>query len=643
MSTSIHADAAATFGGPHQLRQFITFARRAPAQGLTLDDVEEVCDTLSCWPAPTTPGAPVRPAAARAARIVGELIEQECREGARDVLRGAAPALLAEANNDPIAAARLAMERHHRIADPADVAEEFGLIWADGFLEVVQRAAAGDATCAAIVSAEEAALRVELAGHTRLVAQRAAPDILRGLPDGDNFADALLTVHPLVTPEIAADVARSTIRRLAKPPVRQYLPDPIDPWASCWEEPSEASLALHEKAMAMFETMGDEADVDELDAGPVDALNGALAAVRNGLGALETSALKAGRPEIFREALAAVNAVDSAVRRSNGEDVGGKPAHATAISAAALMEMEFDNIKWVVPGYLTEGLTLLAGAPKIGKSWLALGIALAVASGGRAFEEVECEAGAVLYLALEDNLRRLQSRLRLMGVTKGPAGLHFETTWPSIDEGCVARMSGWLDDNPDARMIVIDVLAKIKSAKGGNKAQYDADYKDVTALQRLALDRGIAIVLVHHTRKAEADGDPFDLVSGTRGLTGSADSTFVLTRASGQVQPSLYGRGRDITEIEQAMTFDPSTCRWSIAGPVVELQASAERQGIIDVLKRSDAPMQLADIAEAVQRSAKSVNNMLGKMVTAGSVRKVATGQYELAPPPARPWTPAAH
>lgn len=310
----------------------------------------------------------------------------------------------------------------------------------------------------------------------------------------------------------------------------------------------------------------------------------------------------------------------------------------TGMSAADLLAMCFPEIKWVVPGYLTEGLTLLAGAPKIGKSWLALGIALAVASGGRAFEEVECEAGAVLYLALEDNFRRLQSRLRLMGVTLGPAGLHFETTWPSIDEGCVTRMSQWLDDNPDARMIVVDVLAKIKSAKAGNKAQYDADYKDVTALQRLALDRGVAIVLVHHTRKAEAEVDPFDLVSGTRGLTGSADSTFVLTRGSGQAQPSLYGRGRDITEIEQAMTFDPSTCRWSIAGPVVELQATPERQAILTELKRADGPMKLADIAEAVQRSSTNVSNMLAKMVAAGTVRKVSTGNYELAPAPARPW-----
>lgn len=346
--------------------------------------------------------------------------------------------------------------------------------------------------------------------------------------------------------------------------------------------------------------------------------------------ALEQAAQAAGQTEMA----AALKRMRLGMSRSAGGNASG-------MSAADLLAMCFPDIKWVVPGYLTEGLTLLAGAPKIGKSWLALGLALAVASGGRAFEEVECEAGTVLYLALEDNFRRLQSRLRLMGVTAGPAGLHFETTWPSIDEGCVARMSSWLDDNPDARMIVVDVFAKIKSAKGGNKPQYEADYKDVTALQRLALDRGVAIVLVHHTRKAEADGDPFDLVSGTRGLTGSADSTFVLTRGSGQAQPSLYGRGRDITEIEQAMTFDPSTCRWSIAGPVVELQASPERQAILKVLRASDESMKLADIAEAAQKSAANVNNMLSKMVADGTVRKVATGLYEIAPPPARPWPSA--
>jgi len=280
---------ATGFGGPHQLRQFVEFARRAPSEGLSLEDVEEACDALPCWPAPTTPGAPARPAAARAARIVGEMIEQEYREGARDVVMDSVPSALAAAGGDPIAAARRTMERHHDIADPADVAEAFGLIWADGFLETVQRAAAtGDAEWIALVDADEAALRFELAGHASLVASRAAPDILRDLPEGEDFADALLATHPLVTPAIAADVAKSTIRRLAKPPVSQYQPDPIDPWASCWEEPSESAVALHRKALKMLEARDDAeeiADNDTLAAAIAIAHNIALASDRRDVAA----------------------------------------------------------------------------------------------------------------------------------------------------------------------------------------------------------------------------------------------------------------------------------------------------------------------------------------------------------------------
>ena len=94
-------------------------------------------------------------------------------------------------------------------------------------------------------------------------------------------------------------------------------------------------------------------------------------------------------------------------------------------------------------------------------------------------------------------------------------------------------------------------------------------------------------------------------------------------------------------EIEQAMTFDPASCRWSIAGPVVEFQASPERREILTVLRQAGEPMQLANIAEAVQKSSSNVSNMLGKMVAAGTVRKVSTGLYEIAPPPTRPWSEA--
>jgi hypothetical protein len=312
--------------------------------------------------------------------------------------------------------------------------------------------------------------------------------------------------------------------------------------------------------------------------------------------------------------------------------LGGGLVASKGVTAADLMAMEFAPIKWVVPGYIPEGLTLLAGSPKIGKSWMALGLALAVAGGGKAFDEIECEPGRVLYLALEDNFRRIKSRLQYMGVRSAPTALDIMTTWPTVDEDCVPQLELWLDQNPDARLVVVDVFAKIKSSKGGNRPQYDVDYKDVTALQRLAIDRSIAIILVHHTRKMESE-DPFDAVSGTRGLTGSADSTFVLTRATGQSRPALYGRGRDIEEIEREMEFNPGNGHWTVAGPVLAMAATPERQVIVDVLKMASGPMGLADIAEAAKRSKANVSNMLAKLIEAGTVRKPSTGLYELAMP----------
>lgn len=311
----------------------------------------------------------------------------------------------------------------------------------------------------------------------------------------------------------------------------------------------------------------------------------------------------------------------------------------SSITAADLMSMQFPPIKWVVPGFIPEGLTLLAGAPKIGKSWMALGLAMAVAGGGKAFDEIKCDAGPVLYLALEDNLRRLQSRLHHMGVRSAPASLDLMTSWPTVDEDCVGQLELWLDDHSDARLIVVDVFAKIKSGKGGNRPQYDVDYKDVTSLQRLAIDRNVAIILVHHTRKMESE-DPFDAVSGTRGLTGSADSTFVLTRATGQALPALYGRGRDIEEIEKEMSFDPATGRWTIAGNVIAMASTPERQIILDILKQATGPMALAAITESAKRSKSNVSNLLGKLIADGVVRRAATGAYELATPVGAARTP---
>ncbi|WP_054527850.1 AAA family ATPase [Citromicrobium sp. WPS32] len=320
--------------------------------------------------------------------------------------------------------------------------------------------------------------------------------------------------------------------------------------------------------------------------------------------------------------------------RDNFQEMGGQArrqrgAHKRQfepqiISAAALAMMEFPAIKYVVPGYIAEGLTILAGKPKIGKSWLVLETAIAVAESGTCLGGIECEQGDVLYLALEDNRRRLLSRLRKLGPT--PERLHLATEWARANEGGVDALRTWIEEHPNARYVVIDVLAMFRAAKGRDQSLYDADYAAVKELQSLAMETGVAIVVVTHTRKSAAENDPFEKVSGTLGISGGADAVLILDRDQNGV--TLYGRGRDIEEIETAVTFDRETCRWVALGDPGEVRMGLLRSEIIRLLQKSAEPMGPTELAKALDYSAENVRQTLPRMVKAGEIEKSGRGKY---------------
>lgn len=299
------------------------------------------------------------------------------------------------------------------------------------------------------------------------------------------------------------------------------------------------------------------------------------------------------------------------------------------ISAAELMKKSFTPIRWIVPGYLVEGMTVLAGAPKLGKSWLALGWLVAVAAGDYAMGSIACEQGDVLGLMLEDNERRLQRRLLQMNLPHVPDRLTLLTSWPTLDDGCVREIESWIAAVKKPRLIVVDVFARIRGVKGPKETDYDADYRQAAMLQSLASAHNLGIVLVHHTRKMAAE-DPFDEVSGTRGLTGAVDSALVLKRDSGSQQPVLYGRGRDLEEVETALQFDKATGLWSILGEAWQVADTIERREIQEVLGRSVDPMSPTEIAAAVNKSRQNVQKMLSKMYADNKVEKVNAGRYTL-------------
>ena len=300
-------------------------------------------------------------------------------------------------------------------------------------------------------------------------------------------------------------------------------------------------------------------------------------------------------------------------------------------SGEELKAMHFEPIKYVVRNVIVEGLTLLAAKPKIGKSWLMLHVALAVARGSFTLGEIHCEEGDVLYCALEDNLRRLKSRMsKLLGMdVDWPKRLRFLTEMPRLAEGGIDVIREWIKSAPHPRLVVIDTLAMVRAPKKRDESNYEADYAAAKELRDLANEYGIAIVLVHHLRKADFD-DPFDTVSGTLGLTGAPDTILVLKRDTGG-NVILHGRGRDLTEIEKALAFNRDACTWTITGSASEARSSRERTAILDVLGAHGEAATPAEIAALAGLKHGSVKHLVLKMAKDGLLKRNDKGRYGLA------------
>ena len=309
-------------------------------------------------------------------------------------------------------------------------------------------------------------------------------------------------------------------------------------------------------------------------------------------------------------------------------------------SARDLVDAEFPEPRWAVPGLVPEGLSLLVGPPKVGKSWLALGLALACASGGQALGSVEVPAGDVLYLALEDTPRRLQSRiLRCLGPGASvPGRLDFATEIPPLADGGREVINDWLARSGDARLLVVDVLAKVRGNSDPRSSRYDQDYEVVSGLKSLADAHRVAVLVLHHTRKAAGE-DFLDSVSGTNGLTGAADSTLIIRRSRTQADAVLQITGRDVEEAEHALAFDGQAGSWRLLNaPVQELSLGDTRRRILELL-RNDGPHSPRQVADALSIDRENAKKTLYRMVESGQLDS-ADGIYSLPYIPLSPLSP---
>jgi hypothetical protein len=303
------------------------------------------------------------------------------------------------------------------------------------------------------------------------------------------------------------------------------------------------------------------------------------------------------------------------------------------ISAADLMALNLPPQRWVVRDVLPEGLTLLAGKPKIGKSWLTLGLSIAVARGDQALGKLTTEGGDVLCLSLEDNTRRAKSRLETAipdGVA--PLRLHFSCEWPRFGAGGHKELDAWIGEHKAARLVVIDTLAKIRPARRRNGNAYDEDYSAISRIKELADRYRIAIIVVTHVRKMPSD-DPFDTLSGTLGLTGAADTVMILSRDRGQ--HVLHITGRDVEQQELAMAWDAESAAWALVGDAARHRLSGERSVILDAFSNSNSntsgnTLSIAEIAKATGKEPNPTRQLVHKLCKDGYLENVSYGRYAI-------------
>jgi len=221
------------------------------------------------------------------------------------------------------------------------------------------------------------------------------------------------------------------------------------------------------------------------------------------------------------------------------------PLH--TIDGEALMNMPLEPLNFVVDSLLSQGLHVLAGSPKVGKSWLALWLSVAVAKGEPVWG-MSVKQGTTLYLCLEDSTLRIQNRL--FEITEdAPANVHFSTESEILGKGLEEQLHTFLAEHPDTVLVIIDTLQMIRGTSYDNT--YANDYRDLSVLKQIADSSGIAILLIHHLRKEPAD-DVFSRISGTTAISGAVDSSFTLVedkRGSGKAKLSCIGRDIEYREL----------------------------------------------------------------------------------------------
>lgn len=278
-----------------------------------------------------------------------------------------------------------------------------------------------------------------------------------------------------------------------------------------------------------------------------------------------------------------------------------------AVDGETLWDLEFGAQRFCIHGLLPQGLCILGGAPKIGKSWLVLDWCIRIAK-GEPIWNMDTPQGTTLYLCLEDTLQRVQHRVYCMSEEATP-NAYFATAVGTLADDLEEQIFSFLLSHPDTVLIVVDTFQMVRG--NANDPSYGSDYQDMQRLKRIADNHGITILLVHHLRK-QGDRDPVNRLSGTTGISGAVDAVFVLDKKErSQNTALLVCTGRDIAYRELELRFFKERCVWdlvsdSAANP--EMLLPPELNAFLEYMKEvkffSGGNTELADAFNAFSGSA---------------------------------------
>jgi hypothetical protein len=300
-------------------------------------------------------------------------------------------------------------------------------------------------------------------------------------------------------------------------------------------------------------------------------------------------------------------------------------------TAPELMALELPEAKEIIPGVLYEGTNLVVASPKMGKTYLALGYAIAIASGGRALGKIPVgPQGDVLGVFKEDGIRRLRNRLRTMlDGQPVPERLTMAVEWPTIDEGGIDKARAWAKQAKDPQLMIFDTLKGIRPREYGNSRLYDLDYNACAPLTDLAHELGIAILIIHHTRKMQS-ADHVDMASGSLGLAASVDVVQTLKRERGRADATLCISGRDCEDKELALQWDSKLTQWNLLGDAADYRRSNERQEVIALFRAQCKSLAPKAVSDLLGRTPSAVMKLLWTMNRDGDLHADGNGRYSL-------------